>query len=80
MEKASTAIETDSANESQTMDNSAQIRPNGMTDEQMRYALAAAGRRKNDLDYLKRGEEGIAEYRKVIQAEADRELAKMENK
>jgi hypothetical protein len=48
-------------------------RPNGMTDEQVRYALAALGRRKNDPEYLRRLEEGIAEYRKTIQEELERE-------
>ena len=50
-------------------------RSNGMTDEQIRYALAAIGRRKNDPGYLQRGEEGIAEYRKMIQEELERDLA-----
>ena len=48
-------------------------RPNGMTDEQVRYALGALGRRKNDPEYLRRLEEGIAEYRKKIQGELERE-------
>ena len=50
-------------------------RPNGMTDEQVRYALAALGRRKNDPEYLRRLEEGVAEYRRTIQDELERELA-----
>lgn len=50
-------------------------RPNGMTDEQVRYTRAALGRRKNDPGYLQRGEEGIAEYRRMIQEELERELA-----
>lgn len=54
--------------------------PNGMTDEQLRYALAALGRRKNDPEYLKRGEEGVAEYRRLIQEELERDLAEAESK
>ena len=50
-------------------------RPNGMTDEQVRYALAALGRRKNDPEYLRRLEEGVAEYRRTTQDELERELA-----
>ena len=50
-------------------------RPNGMTDEQVHYALAALGRRKNDPEYLRRLEEGITEYRKIIQEELERDLA-----
>ncbi|WP_395094552.1 hypothetical protein [Armatimonas sp.] len=50
-------------------------RPNGMTDEQVRYARAALGRRKNDPEYLRRLEEGVAEYRQKIQEELERDLA-----
>jgi anaerobic C4-dicarboxylate transporter len=39
----------------------------------MPRALAALGRRKNDPEYLRRLEEGIAEYRKMIQEELERE-------
>ena len=50
-------------------------RTNGMTEEQRRYALAALGRRKDDPEYLRRLEEGVAEYRQMIQKEMERELA-----
>lgn len=50
-------------------------RTNGMTEEQVRYALAALGRRKNDPEYLRRLEEGVAEYRQTIQEELERDLA-----
>lgn len=44
--------------------------------EQGYTVRAAIGRHKNHSDYLKRGEEGIAEYRRMIQEELERELAK----
>jgi hypothetical protein len=50
-------------------------RTNGMTEEQVLYALAALGRRKNDPEYLRRLEEGVAEYRRTIQEELERDLA-----
>ena len=55
-------------------------RTNGMTDEQVRYALAALGRRKNDPEYLRRLEEGVAEYRQMIQEELERDLADEDKK
>lgn len=51
-----------------------------MTDEQVRYALAALGRRKNDPEYLRRLEEGVAEYRQMIQEELERDLADEDKK
>ena len=44
-------------------------RPNGMTDEQIAYALAAAGRRKNDPEYLKRWEEAAREGKRILDEE-----------
>jgi hypothetical protein len=80
-------IQTPETNQSETMPeipkikvDGSQTRRNGMTDEQVRYALAAAGRRKDDPGYIQRGEEGIAEYRKNIQEEAERALTKTESK
>lgn len=67
-------IKTPEASETDTKTGDAP-RPNRMTDEQVRYALAALGRRKNDPEYLRRLEEGIAEYRKMIQEELERDLA-----
>jgi hypothetical protein len=55
-------------------------RANGMTDEQVRYARAAFGRRKNDPEYLRIWEEGVAEYRKKIQEELERDLNEVEKK
>lgn len=55
-------------------------RPNGLTDEQVRDLLAAAGRRKHDPDYLNRLLEGVAEYRRDIQKEVERELAEQDTK
>jgi hypothetical protein len=55
-------------------------RPNGLTDEQVKELLAAAGRRKNDTDYLKQWDEGIAEYRQRIQEELERELSEETSK
>ena len=51
-----------------------------MTEEQVRYALAALGRRKNDPEYLRRLEEGVAEYRRTIQEELERDLADEDKK
>lgn len=55
-------------------------RPNGMTDEQVKELLAAIGRRKNDPGYLKRWEEGVAEYRRRVQEEWERESTEDEPK
>ena len=55
------------------------VHPNGLTDEGIARMLAALGRRKNDPEYLRRGEEGVAEYRRLIQEELERDLAQ-ENK
>jgi hypothetical protein len=55
-------------------------RANGMTDEQVRYARAAFGRRKNDPEYLRIWEEGVAEYRKKIQEELECDLNEMDKK
>ena len=49
--------------------------PNGQTEEQVQGMLAALGRRKRDPEYLKRWEEGVAEYRRQIQEEVERDLA-----
>ena len=49
--------------------------PNGQTDEQIAAMLAALGRRKNDTEYLKMWDEGVAEYRRMIQEELERELS-----
>ncbi len=50
-------------------------RPNGMTDDQIRRFFAIAGRRRPDPEYLKLMDEGIAEYRREIQEELERDLA-----
>ena len=55
-------------------------RTNAMTEEQVRYALAALGRRKNDREYLRCLEEGVAEYRRTIQEELERDLADEDKK
>ena len=70
-------IETPAASEAEA---NRKPRPNGMTDEQVKNALAAFGRRKNDPEYLRRLEEGIAEYRRIIQEELERELAEEDTK
>ncbi|HVK03177.1 MAG TPA: hypothetical protein VM490_06860 [Armatimonadaceae bacterium] len=60
--------------------NDASGRTNGLTDEQVSELLAAAGRRKDDPGYLKRLREGVAEYRREIQKEVDREMAEQDAK
>ena len=40
---------------------------NGLTEEQVKQLLAAAGRRKDDPDYVERLMEGAAEYRRLLQ-------------
>lgn len=40
---------------------------NGLTEEQVKLLLAAAGRRKNDPAYIKRLLKGAAEYRHLLQ-------------
>ena len=55
--------------------NEATGRTNGLTDEQVKQLLAAAGRRKDDPGYVERLMEGVAEYRHRIQKELERELA-----
>ncbi len=53
---------------------------NGLTDEQVKELLAVAGRRKDDPAYVARLLEGVAEYRRTIQEELERELAEEETK
>ncbi|MBC8143724.1 MAG: hypothetical protein H7Y38_20025 [Armatimonadetes bacterium] len=45
-----------------------------LTDEQMAALVAAAGRRKNDRHYLDTWEDDVAEYRRQVQEEYEREL------
>ncbi len=40
---------------------------NGLTDEQVKQLLAAAGRRKDDPGYVERLVEGAAEFRRLLQ-------------
>ena len=47
----------------------------GMTDEQKRIALAAAGRHRNNPDFIESGREQVAEYRRQLQEQLERELA-----
>ena len=51
------------------------VHPNGQTDEQIAATLAALGRRKDDPEYLQAWDEGVAEYRRIIQEELERELS-----
>jgi hypothetical protein len=58
-------------------------RANGMTDEQMEYAraaLAALAQRKRSPEYFKIWDEGVAEHRRMIQEELERDLAEVEKK
>jgi hypothetical protein len=55
-------------------------RPNGLTDEQVKELLAAAGRRKEDSAYLESWDEGIAEYRRRLQEELEQELSQKKTK
>ncbi len=50
-------------------------RSNGLTDEQVKELLAAAGRYKDDPGFIERMLEGVAEYRRQIQEETERDLA-----
>ena len=53
---------------------------NGLTDTQVAELLAAAGRHKNDPEYIERGREQVAEYRRQIQEEYEHELAEEDSK
>jgi hypothetical protein len=50
-------------------------RNNGMTPEQIEQAKAYLANRKYDPEYFKIWEEGVIEYRKMVQEEAERDLA-----
>jgi hypothetical protein len=60
--------------EPETATNGSKRRNNGMTPEQIEQALAYLANRKYDPEYFKIMEEGIIEYRKMIQEEAERDL------
>jgi hypothetical protein len=49
-------------------------RNNGMTPEQIEQAKAYLANRKYDPEFFKIWEEGVIEYRKMIQEEAERDL------
>jgi hypothetical protein len=58
-------------------------RANGMTDEQIEYtrtALTALVQRKRSPEYFKIWDEGVAEHRRMIQEELERDLAEVEKK
>jgi len=52
----------------------APLRDNGLTDEGVEKMLSAAGRRKDDPGYIERMMAGVAEYRRQIQEEVERDL------
>lgn len=54
-------------------------RTNGLTEERKRL-LRAAGRHKNNPEYIERGRQGVAEYRQQLQEELEHELAEEESK
>ena len=48
---------------------------NGLTQEQKERIIAAAGRHKDNPDFIKSGQEQVAEYRRHLQEQLERELA-----
>ncbi|MES2459650.1 MAG: hypothetical protein V4671_03645 [Armatimonadota bacterium] len=52
---------------------------NGLTDEQVKQLLAAAGRRKDDPGYIERLVEGAADYRRSLK-EQESQAAKRTDK
>ena len=47
---------------------------NRLTQEQKERIIAAAGRHKNNPDFIKSGQEQVAEYRRQLQEQLEREL------